>query len=137
MTAPHSEPRPDSTRQSQQGQWPFWRIVGLALVIALSLTLLYVILGPGFSGRAWSDALCTSAMLLGIGSAVPVVFDVGRGAWLGGSVLPGKRESSDGDPISTALREDHRKREKGIAVTFALALTALLIGIASIVASLW
>lgn len=127
-------------KQPQRGRKRFWQIVGLTLVAALCLTLLYVILGPGFSGRAWSDALCTSAMLLGIGSAAPVVFDVGRGMFLSGLALPGKLELNEGReavPVKKALQEEQRKRERGMAVTFALALAALLIGIASIVVSLW
>ena len=123
-------------KRPQQGRQRFWRIVGIALAITLSLTLIYVSLGPGFSIGAWSDALCASAMLLAMASAAPIVFDVGRGLTLAGRMVSGGRDG-DTDVTSTALRDEHRKREKGTTVTFALALAALLIGIASIAASLW
>lgn len=122
-------------KQPQQGQRLFLRIAGLALTVTLALTFLYVLVGPGFSLRGWSDALCVSAMLLGIGSAAPFIFDVGRGL-----VLPSRMGSNSGDhrgiPAAKALQEEHVKREKGMMVTFALALAALLIAIASIAASL-
>ncbi len=117
-------------------------IIGTSLVLALSLSLLYAVFGPGSTlgawsdvFGAWSDALCASAMLLAIGSAIPFLFDVGRGV-----TMPIKlgADGAKRSPEATAeaLREEHRKREKGMSVTFALAIAAALVAIISIVLSL-
>ncbi|MCU0519969.1 MAG: hypothetical protein MUF84_04670 [Anaerolineae bacterium] len=123
-------------KQPQQDRRRFWRIVGVALAITVGLALIYVSLGPDSSIGAWSDALCASAMLLAMASAAPIVFDVGRGLTLAGRMVSRNGEGN-ADATSTALSDEHRKREKGMTVTFALALAALLVGIASIAASLW
>lgn len=116
-------------------------IIGTSLALALGLSLLYAVLGSKFTlgagsnlFGAWSDALCASAMLLAIGSAVPFLFDVGRGV-----TMPIKLGISGAErtPEATtkALREEHRKREKGMSVTFALAISAALVATISIVLS--
>ena len=109
----------------------FWMIVGITLAGDLLLTFLYTILGPGFSGRVWSDALCTSAVLLGTGSAVPFLFDAGRGLSIASKM------GSRGDDRQQSWQEERRRREKGMLVTFALALAAVLIGLTSLIAALW
>lgn len=110
-------------------------VIGVSLALALCLSLLYVLLGPGFTLAAWSDALCASAMLLALGSAVPFLFDVGRGV-----TMPIKLgiETARRTPETTAkaLQEEHHKREKGMSVTFALAIATALLAITSIVLSL-
>ena len=81
---------------------PFWRIVGAALVGGLLISLAAMLIGPGFSGRArpeaarapseaaraWSDALCASAFLVALGSALPILFDAGRGVAMLGKLVP-------------------------------------------------
>jgi hypothetical protein len=109
----------------------FWRLVGLALVGAIALTLLYVLIGPGFSQAHWSDALCMSALFLGVGSSFPFLFDAGRGL-----ALPGKMHG-DADERRATWDTERTKREKGMIVTFALAVAAVLIGVLSLLTSLW
>ncbi len=109
----------------------FWRLVGLALAGAVVLTLLYVLIGPGFSQARWSDALCMSAVVLGVGSSIPFLFDAGRGL-----TLPGKMHGDTGDRRG-AWDAERSKREKGMTVTFALALAAVLISLLSLLTSLW
>ena len=114
----------------------FWRIVGLALGCAIGLSLLYAIVQPSGStnnwGRAreWSDALCTSALLLGLGSGIPFLLDAGRGL-----MLPGKMGTSKEERLAT-WDEERAKREKGIRLTFALALAAAITGFLSLIISL-
>lgn len=109
----------------------FWRLVSLALVSAMILTLLYVLLGPGFTSENWSDALCMSGVILGTGSSVPFLFDAGRSL-----TMPGKM-SGDANDRQTAWDAERAKREKGMTVTFALALAAVLISLISLLTSLW
>ena len=138
---------------------PFWRIVGAALVGGLLISLAAMLIGPGFSGRArpeaarapseaarapseaaraWSDALCASAFLVALGSALPILFDAGRGVAMLGKL---GRAASTGDDAREEQRRvwqnEHRKREQGITITFALALAAFFIGLISIIAGLW
>lgn len=114
----------------------FWRIVGLALGGAIGLSLLYAILRPAGTGndwgtaREWSDALCTSALLLGLGSGIPFLLDAGRGL-----LLPGKMGTSKEERLATWDAE-RAKREKGIRLTFALALAAAITGFLSLIISL-
>ena len=56
----------------------FWRLVGMALLGGAILTVINVLISREPSLVGWSNALCRSAMLLGIGSAVPFLFDAGR-----------------------------------------------------------
>jgi len=109
----------------------FWRLVGIALGGAVVLTLLYALIGPGFSQARWSDVLCISAVVLGVGSSIPFLFDAGRGL-----ALPGKMYGDAGDRRDTWDTE-RTKREKGMTITFALALAAVLISLLSLLTSLW
>ncbi len=109
----------------------FWRLVGLALVSAVVLTLLYVLMGPGFSQARWSDALCMSALILGIGSSIPFLFDAGRGLTLAGKM------HGDADDRRAAWDAERTRREKGMTITFALGLAAVFIGVLSLLTSLW
>jgi len=119
------------SQRKDQGPLRFWRLVGWALGGAVVLTLLYVLIGPGFSQARWSDALCISAVVLGVGSSIPFLFDAGRGL-----ALPGKM-NGDADDRRTAWDAERTKREKGMTVTFALALAAVLISLLSLLTSLW
>jgi hypothetical protein len=116
----------------------FWRIVGLVLAADIVITLILTLVGPGFSGRAWSDALCTSAVFVALAGGLPFLFDTGRGvAMLGRLGRAGKDSDNAQDEQRRIWREEHRKREQGITITFALALAAFLIGLVSVVVSLW
>lgn len=119
------------SQSTDQEPLRFWRLVGSTVGGALVLTLLYVLIGPGFSQARWSDALCTSAIVLGIGSSIPFLFDAGRGL-----SLPGKMHGDADDRRATWDRE-RTKREKGMAATFALALSSVLISVLSLLASIW
>jgi hypothetical protein len=116
----------------------FWRIVGAALGAGLLVSLIYTLIVPGFSGRAWSDALCTAALFVALGGTLPLFLDTGRGVAILGKL--GRTPSGEDDTQDAhrrIWREEHRKRERGITITFALAFAALLIGAMSVVASLW
>lgn len=119
-----------------------WRLVGLAVGGALALSLLYALITPSETGLAasgalrrklqgWSDALCVSAMLLGLGSGIPFLLDAGRGL-----MLPNKMGTSR-ESRERSWDEERAKREKGIKITFALGLAALLTGVFSLLISLW
>jgi len=109
----------------------FWRLAGLALGGTVMLTLLYVLIGPGFSQARWSDALCMSAVVLGGDSSMPFLFDAGRAL-----TLPGKMRGNADD--RRAIWDTERsKREKGMTITFALALAAVLVSLLSLLTSLW
>jgi hypothetical protein len=109
----------------------FWPLVGLVLGADLILTLIYTLIKPGVNGQIWSDALCTSAVLLGIGSGLPFLFDAGRGLTLVGKM------GGDETARHTALRRERRRRERGMTITFALALAAFITGLVSLVISLF
>jgi len=119
------------SQSNDQEPLRFWRLVGSALGGAVVLTLLYVLIGPGFSQARWSDALCMSAVGLGVGSSIPFLFDAGRGL-----TLPGKMHG-DADDRRATWDTERTKRENGMTVTFALALAAVLISLLSLLTSLW
>lgn len=109
----------------------FWSLVGAALALDLIVTTVYVLISPDGSNDAWSNALCTSAILLGAASGIPFLFDAGRGLTLMGK-LGGPEEERH-----AALRNERRRRETGMTITFALALVAFITGLISLIASLW
>lgn len=104
----------------------FWPLVALTLAVDLVITLVIVAVGPGFSGQAWSDALCLSAVFLGLISGIPFLLDAGRGLTLAGKM------SADNEERRELLQKERHRREKGIRFTFALALAAFLIGLLSL-----
>ena len=109
----------------------FWPLVGIVLVIDLLITAVYVLLNRGFSGESWSNALCTSSVILGAASGIPFLFDAGRGLSLVGKMGSSEEERRE------ALAEERRRRETGMTITFALALVAFITGLISLLASLW
>lgn len=116
--------------QAHKTKLRFWPVVGLALGIDLIVTLLYTLVTHRNGGTPWSDALCTSAILLGIGSGLPFLFDAGRGLTLVGKM--GRDETTR----HAALQRERQRRETGMTITFALALTAFITGLLSLVISL-
>ena len=65
----------------------FWQVVGIGVGSALLLSSLYILVSAGSGAPArsrspWSDALCVSALLLGLGSGIPFLLDAGRGLTL-------------------------------------------------------
>lgn len=107
----------------------FLPLLGLILAIDIVLTLVYTVIVPGLSASAWADALCSSAFVLAIGSAVPVFLDAGRGFMLSGKMGGSKTDQHE------ALTHERSLREKGMKYTFVLALATLLIGVLSMILS--
>lgn len=118
------------TNRTPSPRWQFWQVFVLATALALALTLLVTSIGPGFSAENWSDALCMSALGLGVASTVPVILDVGRGFWLIKHIAENEKGQEE------ALKQDHKRRDRGIMFTFALALAALLLMVLSLLVSL-
>jgi hypothetical protein len=108
----------------------FWPVVGIATGASVLLALGYALIQPGFSFSLLSDGLCISALVLSLGAAVPLFLDAGRGFSLGGKISSDKTQQRD------VWKEERRKREQGMRITFALALAAFLIGLASLLISL-
>jgi hypothetical protein len=118
------------TESDSGRRWRFWPVVGIATSVALLLALGYTLLAPGFSLRVLSDSLCLSALVLSLASGVPFLLDAGRGLAMGGKMGADKEERRE------VWRAERRKREYGMRITFALALAAFLIGLASLLMSL-
>jgi hypothetical protein len=107
----------------------FWSLLGMILGVDIGLTFLYTLFVPGFTISAWSDALCGSAFLLALGSVIPVFLDAGRGFGISGKMGGSKSEQHK------ALTHERSLREKGMKITFALALATLLTGLLSMILS--
>ena len=108
----------------------FWKLLGIIIGLDLIITLLYAIIIPGFSGRAWSDSLCTSALFLGLSCAIPVLFDVGRGMGVATKM---------GEPLEErqkVMDKEHQRREQGMTISFALIAATLFIAFLSLVLGL-
>lgn len=120
-----------SDSENQGPKVRFWPVVGILLIADLILTLAYTALSSRLTGEAWSDALCLSAILLGAASMVPFFFDAGRGITLAGKMR------GTGEERHAAFHEERRRRETGMTITFALALVAFIVGVISLLASLW
>lgn len=112
------------------GRIRFWLLLGIVIAADLLLTFIYTLLVPGLSFRGWADTLCSSAFVLAIGSAVPVFLDAGRGFGLAGKMGGTKAEQHD------AFTHERLMREKGMRITFILALATAFIGLLSLVLSL-
>ena len=108
----------------------FWPLVGIIIATDLVLTFFYTLLVPGLSFSGWADTLCGSAFVLAIGSAVPVFLDAGRGFGLAGKMGGTKDEQHN------AFTHERLMREKGMRITFILALATAFIGVLSLVLSL-
>jgi hypothetical protein len=107
----------------------FWPLLGLIVTADIVITLLFTLIVPGLSLREWGDTLCGSALILAIGSAVPVFLDAGRGFGLSGKMGGTKAEQFE------ALNRERSLREKGMKFTFVLALATFLIGLLSVIVS--
>ncbi len=114
--------------KSPKRKFKFWPLLGIAVAVDLILVLIYaVIIAQGLSGRVYSDALCTSAMFLGVLSALPVLFDAGRGMGLAINIGTSKEERYQ------ALEKERRRREQGMVITFALVAATMLITLLSFI----
>ena len=109
----------------------FWPLLALILGVDLMLTFLYTVIIPGLSANGWSDALCASAFVLAIGSAIPMLLDAGRGFSMAGKMSGSKQEQHE------AYSRERTLREKGMRITFVLALGTILIGLLSLLMSLF
>jgi len=103
----------------------FWPLLGINLGADVLLVLAYTVIVPGFSGRAFSDALCVSSLMLGMATAIPVLLDTLRGFGIGAQM-----GASEADRHA-ALQTEHDRREQGMRITFALAAAVLILAIAS------
>jgi hypothetical protein len=112
------------------GKIRFWLLLGLILAVDIVLTFLYTLIVPGLSASGWGDALCVSAVVLAIGCVVPVFLDASRGFGMAGKVGGSKAEQRD------AFQHERELREKGMQITFVLALATVLIGLLSLILSL-
>ncbi len=99
----------------------FWPALGLILGADVILVLLYTVIVPGLTGRTFSDALCTSALLLALATAIPVLLDMGRGIGVGARMGDGDVERR------AALQTEHQRREQGTLITFVLAAATFII----------
>jgi len=108
----------------------FWSLLGVMIGAALIASLLYTLIGPGMSLRTLSDSLCTSALFLGILSALPLLFDVGRGM--------GVAAKMGGDPQARqkVMDKEHQRREQGMVISFALIAATVFATISSLVLAL-
>ena len=118
------------SKSPKYGKLRFWPLLGLVLGTDIVVTLLYTTLIPGLSASRWGDALCVSAFFLAVGSAIPVFMDAGRGIGLAGKMGGSKADQHD------AFEYERSMREKGMQVTFVLALSTVLIGLLSLILSL-
>ncbi len=109
----------------------FWPLLGIILAADGILALAYTLIGPGWSGRAFSDSLCVSALLLGLAATVPALLDIGRGIGVG------MRMSSNTAEQRAVLQKEHQQREQGMVITFVLATAMLIIALLSFLISLW
>ena len=107
----------------------FLPLLGLILIVDIVLTFLYTTLVPGLSMMHWADALCASAFVLAIGSAIPVFLDAGRGFTISTKMGGSKPDQQQ------ALRHERSLREKGMKYTFVLALATFIIGLLSMLLS--
>ena len=114
----------------KRGKVRFWPALGLVLGADVILVLLYTVVLPGFTGRAFSDSLCTSALLLGLATAVPVLLDVGRGIGVGARMGSGEAERR------AALEKEHQRREQGLVITFVLAVATFIVTVLSFLTGL-
>ena len=115
----------------KRGRIRFWSLLGLIIGADLILTFFYTLLVPGLTVNSWADTLCGSTFLLAIGSTVPVFLDAGRGMGLAGKMGGTKAEQHD------AFVYERAKREKGMRITFILALATAFIGVLSLVLSMF
>jgi hypothetical protein len=107
----------------------FWPALGIVLGADVVLVLLYTVIVPGVTGRAYSDSLCVSATLLGLAAAVPVLLDMGRGVGLASKI--GVSDESRHE----ALEKERERRYRGSTITFVFAAAAFVITLLSIIIS--
>ncbi len=108
----------------------FWPLLGMILGGTFVLALLYTALVPGISGRALSDSLCVSALLLGILSILPLLLDTGRGIKIASEM------SADEEERHEAMAKERRKREQGMTISFAVAAATILLVVISLIIGL-
>lgn len=107
-----------------------WKLTGAILGIDLALVCLYLLILGKLTLRGLSDALCTSALLLGAATLLPLLGDVGRGLRVGVKVAEDQQRTN----VNQTLKKEQTRRAKGMRYTFAFALAALIIGLLSILA---
>ncbi len=108
----------------------FWPLLGIILGADVLLVLAYTVIVLGLTGRAFSDTLCFSALLLALATAAPVLLDMGRGFIIGGQMGGGEAERR------AALEKEHQRREQGMIITFVFAAATLIITLFSLLIGL-
>lgn len=117
------------TGQSAAEKGWFWRLWGRVMGATLVLVLGYALLFRRFTPRGLSDALCSSALWLGLIALVPLVVELGRGV-----ALPG-RVGGDPEAWHQALITERQFRRRSMNVTFVLVAAALVLTVLSFILS--
>lgn len=119
-----------SSSQTQTGQTGrFWRLLGLVTGADLVFVVVYTLLFRRFTPRGLSDALCSSALLVGLVALVPLVVELGRGI-----NLPG-RAGGNQEKLRRAMADEQRLRQQGMVITFALVAAAVVLAVISFILS--
>jgi len=108
----------------------FWPLLGAILGATVLLVLVYTAIVPRLTSRAFSDALCSSALLLALAAIAPVFLDMGRGFTIGGQMEGDEAERH------AAMEKERQRREQGIIVTFSFAAATVIIVLLSLLIGL-
>lgn len=120
-----SEKPSSQTQTGQTGR--FWRLLGLVTGADLVFVVVYTLLFRRFTPRGLSDALCSSALLVGLVALVPLVVELGRGI-----NLPG-RAGGNQEKLRRAMADEQRLRQQGMVITFALVVAAVVLAVISFI----
>ncbi len=118
---------PSQTQTGQTGR--FWRLLGLVTGADLVFVVVYTLLFRRFTPRGLSDALCSSALLVGLVALVPLVVELGRSI-----NLPG-RAGGNQEKLRRAMADEQRLRQQGMVITFALIAAAVILAVISFILS--
>jgi hypothetical protein len=103
--------------------------LGLVTGADLVFVVVYTLLFRRFTPRGLSDALCSSALLVGLVALVPLVVELGRSI-----NLPG-RAGGNQEKLRRAMADEQRLRQQGMVITFALIAAAVILAVISFILS--